>query len=58
MEVGNSHFTAIIDLFAWNTYIMVIVSSDQVPTGLTKFNIRAAIPHFERIMANDRPELP
>jgi len=49
MEVRNSQFTAFIDLFTGNTYIMVIMagSGSKIPTTLTQLNIAAARKHFE-----------
>ena len=52
MEVRNSQFSAYIDVFTGNTYIMVIQaagpSAKGVPTTLTQLNINAARKHFER----------
>jgi len=50
MEVRNSHFTAFIDLFTGNTYIMVIMSANKVPTTLTQLNIASARKHFEKFI--------
>lgn len=50
MEVRNSHFTAFIDLFTGNTYIMVIMSANKVPTMLTQLNIASARKHFEKFI--------
>jgi Ras-related GTP-binding protein A/B len=47
MEVRNSHFTAFIDLFTSNTYIMAIMLSGDVSTPLTYLNIAAARRHFD-----------
>jgi Ras-related GTP-binding protein A/B len=53
MEVRNSNFTALIDLFTGNTYIMVIMTgeSSKIPTTLTQLNISAARPHFDKFFA-------
>jgi hypothetical protein len=52
MEVSNSQFTATIDLFTGNTYIMVIMagSGPKISTTLTQLNITAAKKHFEKFM--------
>lgn len=60
MEVRNSHFTAFIDVFTGNTYIMIIVatsssgaepvSTSKVPTALIQINIAAARKHFEKFI--------
>lgn len=50
MEVKNSLFTAYIDVFTGNTYIMVIMSGSAVPTALTQLNIASARKHFEKFM--------
>lgn len=52
MEVRNSHFTAYIDMFTGNTYIMVIMAgaSSKIPTTLTQLNIAAARKHFEKFI--------
>lgn len=55
MEVRNSQFSAFIDLFTGNTYIMVIVvgKGASAPTALTRLNIAAARKHFERFIPSD-----
>ncbi|KAI2505902.1 Gtr1/RagA G protein conserved region [Fragilaria crotonensis] len=50
MEVKNSRFTAFIDAFTANTYIMVIVSNPNVHTAATLLNIQNARSHFERFI--------
>jgi Ras-related GTP-binding protein A/B len=50
MEVRNSHFTAFIDLFTGNTYIMVIMMRQDVSTTLTHLNIGAARKHFDKFI--------
>lgn len=52
MEVRNSQFTAIIDGFTPNTYIMVIAVSPwaKISTSLIQFNIKAATPHFQKFI--------
>ena len=50
MEVRNSRFSAFIDAFTANTYIMVIVSRPGVHTAATLLNIRNARRHFERFI--------
>mmetsp|Transcript_8203 Transcript_8203/g.11718 ORF Transcript_8203/g.11718 Transcript_8203/m.11718 type:complete len:427 (+) Transcript_8203:164-1444(+) len=50
MEVRNSRFSAFIDAFTANTYIMVIVSNPNVHTAATLVNIKNARRHFERFI--------
>jgi Ras-related GTP-binding protein A/B len=50
MQVKNSRFTAFIDAFTANTYIMVIVSNPNVHTAATLLNIQNARSHFERFI--------
>jgi Ras-related GTP-binding protein A/B len=52
MEVRNSQFTAYIDMFTGNTYIMVIMAGPgpKIPTTLTQLNIAAAKKHFEKFI--------
>ena len=48
----NSQFTAYIDLFTGNTYIMVIMAGNgsKIPASLTQLNIAAARKHFEKFI--------
>jgi Ras-related GTP-binding protein A/B len=48
--VRNSSFTAFIDSFTANTYIMVILSDPSIQTATTQLNIRAARRHFEKFV--------
>ena len=50
MQVQNSRFTAYIDQFTVNTYIMVIVSNPSVHTAATLWNIQNARNDFERFI--------
>ncbi len=52
MEVRNSQFTAIIDMFTPNTYIMVTMVAPwaKISTALTQLNISAARKHFEKFI--------
>lgn len=52
MEVRNHQYSAFIDAFTADTYIMVIMAQEgaKVPTSLTQLNINAAKKHFERFM--------
>jgi Ras-related GTP-binding protein A/B len=50
MQVRNSRFSAFIDAFTQNTYIMVIVSNPQVATAATLLNIQNARHHFEKFI--------
>ena len=50
MEVRNLQFTAFIDLFTSNTYMMVIMMNSNVSTALTHLNIAAARKHFDKFI--------
>lgn len=49
MEVRNSSFSAFIDVFTPNTYVMVIMSDSTIPSAATLINIRNARKHFEKL---------
>lgn len=49
MEVRNSNFSAFIDLFTTNTYIMVIMSDPHIPSAVILLNIKNARKHFEKL---------
>jgi Ras-related GTP-binding protein A/B len=50
MEVRNSHFTAFIDVFTGNTYIMIIASGSSASTAVIQMNIAAARKHFVKFI--------
>lgn len=50
MEVQNKNFTAFIDQFTTNTYIMIIISNPNIQSAATNMNIAVARPHFERFV--------
>lgn len=50
MEVRNSRFSAFIDAFTTNTYVMVIVSNPAVHTQATILNIQNAKTLFEKFI--------
>jgi len=52
MEVRNSNFSAFIDAFTTNTYIMVIMSDNTIQSAATLINIGLARGHFERFVQN------
>ena len=47
MEVRNSQFTAYIDVFTANTYIMVIVSDPEIHPAVVQHNLRGAKDKFD-----------
>eukprot|EP01012_Entosiphon_sulcatum_P039824 TRINITY_DN5303_c0_g2_i1.p1 TRINITY_DN5303_c0_g2~~TRINITY_DN5303_c0_g2_i1.p1 ORF type:complete len:335 (-),score=81.00 TRINITY_DN5303_c0_g2_i1:164-1141(-) len=53
MEVRNSHFTAFIDTFTQNTYVMVIMSDKSIHSAATRINISAARKQFERFIRKE-----
>lgn len=50
MEARNSNFSAFIDVFTSNTYVMVIVSDPNVQAATTLMNIQIARKHFEKVI--------
>ncbi len=52
MEVKNSHFTAYIDVFTDNTYVMVVLAGSEAKTStnVIQINIAAARKHFEKFI--------
>nr|XP_027203623.1 ras-related GTP-binding protein A-like [Dermatophagoides pteronyssinus] len=49
MEVKNSKFSAFIDEFTPNTYVMVIISDPSIPSEATLTNIKNSRKHFEKL---------
>jgi len=52
MEVKNSNFSAFIDVFTQNTYIMVIMSDQAIQSAATLINISLARIYFEKFIQN------
>ncbi|EFC50270.1 predicted protein [Naegleria gruberi] len=50
MEVKNSQFSAYIEGFTPNTYIMVILSDTSIQSEAVHMNIRVAKKHFEKYL--------
>eukprot|EP00744_Colponema_vietnamica_P002628 GILI01004092.1.p1 GENE.GILI01004092.1~~GILI01004092.1.p1 ORF type:complete len:311 (-),score=68.49 GILI01004092.1:109-1041(-) len=51
MMVRNSSFTAFIDFFTTNTYVMVIMSDPNIQHAATVANIKLGREHFEQVVA-------
>jgi len=51
LEVKNKNFTAFIDLFTSNTYIMIILSNPKIQSAAVNLNIQVARPHFEKFVS-------
>lgn len=49
MEVSNKNFSAYIDVFTSNTYVMVVMSDPTIPSAATLINIKNARKHFEKL---------
>lgn len=49
MEVSNKNFSAFIDVFTSNTYVMVVMSDPTIPSAATLINIKNARKHFEKL---------
>eukprot|EP00808_Paulinella_micropora_P001201 g79846.t1 len=50
MEVHNQQFTALIDLFTPNTYVMIILSDPNIQAAGVKLNIQAGRKRFEQVV--------
>lgn len=50
MEVKNSVFSAYIEGFTPNTYIMVIISDPTIQSATAHLNIKVARKHFEKFL--------
>lgn len=50
MEVKNTNFTAFIDVFTTNTYIMIIMTNPNIQPAATNLNIQCARVHFEKFV--------
>jgi len=50
MEVTNKNFTAFIDMFTTNTYVMIIMSNPRIQPAATMLNVRCARQHFEKFV--------
>ena len=49
MEVKNKHFSAFIEMFTTNTYVMVIMSDKNIPSAATLLNIKNARQHYQML---------
>lgn len=50
MEVKNKNFTAFIDVFTTNTYIMIILTNSDIQPAATALNVQCARVHFEKFV--------
>jgi len=50
MEVKNKNFTAFVDVFTANTYIMIIMTNPKIQSAAVNLNIQVARPHFEKFV--------
>jgi len=50
MEVKNKNFTAFVDIFTANTYIMIITTNPKIQSAAVNLNIHVARPHFEKFV--------
>ena len=48
MEIRNKNFSAFIDVFTPNTYIMVVTSDSRIQSAAMNMNIAAARTLFEK----------
>eukprot|EP00035_Acanthoeca_spectabilis_P017749 m.374915 g.374915 ORF g.374915 m.374915 type:complete len:308 (-) comp16692_c0_seq22:932-1855(-) len=49
LEVRNENFSAFIDYFTTNTYVMVVMTDPTIPSATTVINIHNARKHFEKL---------
>lgn len=49
IQIRNSNFSAFIDSFTNNTYIMLVLSEGNVSSAATIMNIKNARKHFEKL---------
>jgi len=50
MEVMNKNFTAFVDAFTSNTYVMIIMSNPRIQPAATQLNLKAARKYFEKFV--------
>jgi len=50
MEVKNKNFTAFVDIFTQNTYLMVIMTNPKMQSAAINLNIQVARSHFEKFV--------
>nr|CDS28169.2 Ras GTP binding protein A [Hymenolepis microstoma] len=55
IELQTAHFSAFIDGFTPNTYVMVIMSDPSIGSSATLLNIRNAKKHFEKLEKVEAP---
>lgn len=56
MEISSSQFTAFVDKFTVNTYVMVILSNKSIPAPAIQMNIKIARRLFDEVIQGS-PEL-
>ncbi|KAJ5069572.1 ras-related gtp-binding a [Anaeramoeba ignava] len=54
MEIRNRFFTAFVDSFTANSYILVIISDPQIENAAISLNIQVARNHFENLVQKTR----
>lgn len=54
IELRNKNFTAFIDTFTQNTYVMVVTSDPDIESSATLVNIQVARNHFEKFISQSR----
>ncbi|GIX78795.1 ras-related GTP-binding protein A [Caerostris extrusa] len=60
MQLSNGNFSAYIDVFTPNTYVMVVISDPNITPAITLLNIKNARKHFEKLegVKQSQPLLP
>jgi len=53
MEVRNSQFSAFIEMFTGNTYVLVLMSDPSIKSSATLLNINVVRSHFERYLKQE-----
>ncbi|GFW70627.1 ras-related GTP-binding protein B [Trichonephila clavipes] len=56
MQLSNGNFSAYIDVFTPNTYVMVVISDPNITPAITLLNIKNARKHFEKLEGVRQPQ--
>ncbi|XP_035211765.1 ras-related GTP-binding protein A-like [Stegodyphus dumicola] len=56
MQLSNGIFSAYIDVFTPNTYVMVVISDPNITPAITLLNIKNARKHFEKLEGVRQPQ--
>eukprot|EP01116_Phalansterium_solitarium_P022216 TRINITY_DN7254_c0_g1_i2.p1 TRINITY_DN7254_c0_g1~~TRINITY_DN7254_c0_g1_i2.p1 ORF type:complete len:311 (-),score=152.45 TRINITY_DN7254_c0_g1_i2:128-1060(-) len=51
MHVRNGQFSAFVDVFTSNTYVLLVLADTEIPPATTAMNLLLARPQFEKLLA-------